>query len=154
RGRWAIGLDDRATRRSSTLDGQRLHDVYVIDLQTGQRHLALKGNRYLMGPSPDGTRFLYYDAGQFFVYDMAAKASRCVSKSAPTSFINPEDAHNADRPPTRALGWSKDSSAVLISDNWDVWKLPVPEGAGGASAPRSPQGAPVNLTADGKKAGI
>src|SRR5262249_4040184 len=113
KGRWAIGLDDRATRRSSTLDGQRLQDAYVVDLQTGERHLALTGNRYMRGPSPDGARFLSSAAGQFFVHDMAARTSRCVSKSAPTSFINTEDDHNIDRPPSRALGWTKDSSAVL-----------------------------------------
>jgi dipeptidyl aminopeptidase/acylaminoacyl peptidase len=146
--RWAIGLDDRSTRRSRWLDGRGLQDVYVIDLQTGQRHLALKGNRsFFFGPlgvvpSPDGARFLYYDAGQFFAYDMAAKTSRCISKGAATSFIDTENDRPVDRPPTRVLGWSKDSSAVLISDNWDVWKLPVAEGPA------------VNLTGNGKKEGI
>ena len=39
------------------------------------------------------------------------------------------------KPPTRALGWSKDSKFVLISDDWDIWKI----GADGGPA--------INLTA-------
>ena len=141
--RWAIGTDDRAIRRSRSLDGRHLHDVYVIDLLTGEKYLALNQNRDLFGPSPDGTRFLYYDKGEFYVYDMAARKSRCISKDCGTSFVNIEDDHNIDRLPTNPIGWTKDSAAVLISDNWDVWKLPVDE--------KEPA---VNLTRDGKKAGI
>ena len=53
-------------------------DVYVIDLLTGERHLALTKNRDLFGASPDGTRFLYFDKGEFCIYDMAARTSRCI----------------------------------------------------------------------------
>ena len=37
------------------------------------------------------------------------------------------------------IGWVKDSKAVLISDNWDIWQVPVDGGAA------------VNLTVNGKK---
>jgi dienelactone hydrolase len=140
--RFAIGMDDRAVRRSRSLDGRSSQDVHVIDLQTGERHLALKQNRYFFGASPDGTHFLHYDNGEFHVYDMAGRKSRCISKGCSTSFINTEDDHPVDRPPTRTMGWTKDSSAVLISDNWDVWKLPVADGPA------------VNLTGNGKKESI
>ncbi len=148
--RWAIGMDDRTVRRSRSLDGRDLQDVYVIDLLTGERHLAVKQNRFFSfpspvsapTPSPDGTRFLYYDNGEFCVYDMAQRTSRCISKGCGTSFINTEDDHPVDRPPTRPVGWTKDSSAVLLSDNWDVWKLPVATGPA------------VNLTGNGKKEAI
>jgi dienelactone hydrolase len=142
KGRWAIGQDDRATRRSVSLDGRRLVDVHVIDLHTGQRQLALKGMRFVMGPSPDGTRLLYYADGHFFALDLPSRTSRCLSKTAATSFIDTENDRPVDRPPTRTIGWAKDSSAVLVSDNWDIWKLPVADAA------------PVNLTGDGKKLGI
>ncbi|MFO0845593.1 MAG: prolyl oligopeptidase family serine peptidase [Gemmataceae bacterium] len=137
--RFAIATDRRAYERSASLNGRQLQDVYVIDLRTGERYLALKGNRYLMGPSPDGAKFLYYDDGQFHVYDMPSRQGRCVTKAVPTSFIDAEDDHPVDRPPTRSMGWTKDGSAVLLSDNWDVWKVPVADGEA------------VNLTGNGKK---
>ncbi len=138
--RYAIGLDRRAYERA--LDGKRLQDVYVIDLKTGERRLALKQNRYLMGSSPDGTKFLYFDDGQYHVYDMVAGATRCITKDVPTSFIDTDNDRPVDRPPTFSLGWTKDSAAVLLHDGWDVWKVPVA------------QGQAVNLTGNGKKDGI
>jgi dipeptidyl aminopeptidase/acylaminoacyl peptidase len=138
--RWAIARDDRATRRSQTLDGQSAHDLYVIDLHTGERHLALKNNRDVYSASPDGSRFLYHDDGHFHVCDMATRKTRCICKDAQTCFIDTEHDYNIAKQPTRVLGWSKDSSAVLVSDNWDVWLLSV---TGERPA--------VNLTGNGKK---
>src|SRR4029078_11003317 len=59
-----------------------------------------------------------------------------------TTFINDEDDHNVLKPPTRSLGWTKDGAYVLLSDNWDIWKVPVHGGPG------------VNLTVNGKKDAI
>src|SRR4029453_14683557 len=50
-----------------------------------------------------------------------------------------EDYHNGTKPPAPVIGWGKDSAAVLLSDNWDIWQVPV---AGGAA---------VNLTMNGRK---
>ena len=46
-----------------------------------------------------------------------------VTKGAPVSFIDTEDDHNVDRPSTGVIGWSMDGNAVLLSDNYDVWKV-------------------------------
>ncbi len=140
--RYAIGVDATAYELQTALDGRRLVDIYTIDLQTGARKQIRKktgGNPY---PSPDGTRLLYYDDGHYFAYDLATGASRNITGNVPTSFINTEDDHNVEKPAIPPMGWSKDGSAVLLFDNWDVWKVPV---AGGAA---------VNLTVNGKKEGI
>ncbi len=140
--RWGVGLDDRAYRRQGSLDGRRYQDVYVVDLQSGERKLALKKNRWYFGTSPTGEHFLYYDDGQFRTYDMAGAKGVPITEGAAISFVDTEDDHNVDRPPTRPFGWAKDGSAVLLSDNWDVWQFPVSGGTG------------VNLTGDGRKDGI
>jgi dipeptidyl aminopeptidase/acylaminoacyl peptidase len=140
--RWAIGLDFRPYQRLSTLDGRRYQDIYVIDLQTGARKPALTKNRWYVGPSPDGAHFLYYDDGHFFTYEMATGKSYNITEATPHSFVDTEDDHNVAKPPARPVGWSKDGAYVLLSDHWDVWKLPVHGGSG------------VNLTGDGKKDAI
>ena len=43
-------------------------------------------NRELV--SPDGTKFLYFEDGQYRVYDMAAGASRVITEKAPVSFVD------------------------------------------------------------------
>jgi len=140
--KYAIGVDLREYELMSNLDGRRYQDVYVINLQTGERKLALKKAPNMGQPSTDGTKFYYYVDGNYFLYDMPSGKSTNLTATVPTSFIDVEDDHNVAKPPRPALGWTKDADAVLLSDGWDIWKVPV---AGGAA---------VNLTVNGKKDGI
>ncbi len=137
--RFALGADIRGYEREGNLDGRRFQDVYTIDPATGERKLALKKAEHVMGASPDGAKLLYYEDGAFFVYDMASGQTVNLTAKVPTKFWDTEDDHNQVKPPRQSLGWSKDSDAVLLSDGWDIWKVPV---AGSA---------PVNLTVNGTK---
>jgi len=141
--RWAIGVDVRGYERAASIDGLRYRDLYVIDTRSGARKLAVKKTPNREYVSPDGSRFLYFEDGQYRVYDMAAGSSRVITDGAPVSFVDAEDDHNVDRPPVAPLGWATDGSAVLLSDNWDVWRVPV-RGTGAA----------VNLTGNGRSTGI
>ena len=142
KGKYALGYDVREYERMSNLDGRRYQDVYVIDMQTGNRKLALKKARNPGQPSTDGTKFFYYEDGNYFVYDMASGQSSNLTRLVPASFIDTENDLNVAKPPRPALGWTADGGAVLLSDGWDIWKVP----AAGAPA--------VNLTGNGKKDGI
>jgi len=142
KGKFALGYDVREYELMSNLDGRRYQDVYVINMQTGDRKLALKKARNSGQPSTDGTKFYYYEDGNYFVYDMTSGQSANITKLVPASFIDTENDTNVVKPPRPALGWTKDGDAVLLSDGWDIWKVPV------AGAPA------VNLTANGKKDGI
>ena len=140
--RWAIGFDNREYELMGNLEGRRYQDIYVINLKTGARQLALKKCRWYFEPSPDGSHFLYYDDGDYYTYEMASAKKYNITKDVPTSFINEEDDHNVVKPPIRPRGWVKDGVSVLLYDNWDVWNVPVHGGKG------------VNLTVTGKKEGI
>ena len=139
RDRFAVGSDRRAYERRDAIDGGQRRDLYVVDVATGARTLAVRASRWGWTPSPDGTKALYYDDGQYHVYDLAARRARTLTAGAPTSFVDTEDDHNVDRPPVAPLGWAADNQHVLLFDNWDVWKVPV---AGGAL---------VNLTGNGRR---
>ncbi|MFB3852339.1 MAG: prolyl oligopeptidase family serine peptidase [Vicinamibacterales bacterium] len=141
--RWAIGSDTDDYELMGNMDGRRYQDVYVVDLQTGARKLALKKARWVMGPSTDGTRFLYYEDGNFFAYDMASGKAANLTATIPTTFVNLRDDHNVAKPPvSNPIEWTVDGSAVLLSDAWDIWLVPM----NGSAA--------TNLTVNGKKEGI
>ena len=127
--KFGIGTDVREYELMSNLDGRRYSDIYKVDLKTGERKLALHKVRWEFGASPDATHLLYYDDGNFFTWDLATGESHNLTKGLPVSFVDTEDDHNVVKPPTRPLGWSKDSDYVLISDNWDIWKVPANGGA-------------------------
>ncbi|MBL8204036.1 MAG: S9 family peptidase [Blastocatellia bacterium] len=136
---YGIGLDTREYEMMGNLDGRRYQDVYVVDLKTGARKLALKKNRNAFGASPDGTQMLYFEDGHFFTYDLASNQSTNITAKIPTSFWDTEDDHNVVKPPIFPLGWTKDSKFVLLTDDWDIWQVP----AKGGNA--------INLTVNGKK---
>ncbi len=137
--KFAMGTDVRNYELDSNLSGRRYEDLYSIDLKTGARTLAVKKAHYVMGPSPDGSHILYYEDGVYYTYESATGKSYNITGKIPATFWDEEDDHNVVKPPHRPIGWAKDSSAVLLSDGWDIWKAPVHGGAG------------VNLTVNGKK---
>ena len=139
---WAFGTDDREYELMGSLDGRRYEDVYSVNLETGERKPAIRHLRYFSGASPDGSQILYYLDGDYHVYSLASGQDRNITQGLPVSFVDVEDDHNNVKPPVNAIGWASDNKTVLLTDAWDVWKVPV----GG--------GAAVNLTVNGKKDAI
>ena len=140
--RWAIGYDDSKYELMGNLIGQQYKDIYTINLQTGQRKLALEQNRWDFAASPTGTHFLYYDDGNFYSYEMATDRKINITETVPTSFIDNENDVNVEKPPIRPFGWTKDGKFVVLYDNWDAWLVR----ADGKMA--------QNLTVSGKKDGV
>lgn len=141
----AYGLDMRDYEAGAVTTGRNYADLYQVDLKTGARKLVFKkqpmGNTGLRS-SPNGSRALYWGTdGHWWVHDFATGTQKNITKSVTgTSFVDVEDDHNNIVPPNyNALGWSKDNANVLLSDGWDIWKVPVDGGPA------------VNLTVNGKK---
>ncbi len=139
----AVGRNREPYERMGNLDGRRFADVYVIDLKTGERTLALEKSRWYYGASPDGRHLLYYRDGHYYSYGVDSGERVNITEGAPVRFVDTEDDHNVIDPPTRQLDWTEDGTAVLLSDNWDIWKVPA-NGKGRAE----------NLTGDGREEGL
>src|SRR4051812_10532308 len=107
--RWGFGTDDREYELLGSLDGRRHEDVFVIDLQTGARKMAVPHLRYFSGASPDGNHILYYADGDYHVYTFASGRDRNITQGLAASFVDIEDDHNNVKPPINAVGWASDS---------------------------------------------
>ncbi|MDD8027153.1 MAG: prolyl oligopeptidase family serine peptidase [Acidobacteriota bacterium] len=140
--RWATGYDDREYELDASLSGRSYRDVYAIDMSTGARKLAIKKSRYSFSISTDGSHLLGYEDGAFFSYEFATGKSYPITKDVPANFINEDDDHNVKNPPDYPIGWSEDGLFALLSDGWDIWKVPVHGGPA------------VNLTVNGRQDGI
>jgi hypothetical protein len=140
--KWAIAIDTGPYQRTDTVEGESYRDVYVIDMRTGQRRLALPKVRWFDSVSPDGTHLLYYENGHFHTQELATGKGHNITANMPASFVNTSFDRDVDLPPISPIGWTKDGASVLLSDGWDVWLVPARGGPG------------KNLTRDGKKEGI
>jgi len=138
--KFAIGSDNRAYELQGNLDGRTFRDIYTINMATGARTPIKKQAQYAYQISPDGTKYYYYEAKHYFVIDLPTGVAKNITQTVPTSFIDVEDDHNQIDPPINPVGWTSDSASLILSDGWDMWKVPA-VGAGTA----------VNLTVNGKK---
>jgi dienelactone hydrolase len=140
---YAVGTDTREYETNASYSGRRYEDVYTVDLKTGQRTLLLKKHiPSAQVPSPDGRSILYWgDNAQWWIADaVSGEKTPLTTKAVPTVFADTADDHNnLVTPPLPPIGWAKDGSAVILTDGYDIWKVPVKGGA------------PINLTTDGKK---
>ncbi len=140
---FAIGTDNRDYEQPSAYTGRVYEDDYTVDLRTGKRDLVLKKHRPgVRVSSPNGKEELYWgDDGNYWVLDLATGAKRNITKATAVNFFNTDDDHNYLVPPPRApFGWTRDGASVLLSDGWDIWKVPT-TGTGTA----------VNITVNGKR---
>lgn len=137
--RWAVGRDTRAYELDGNLDGRRFEDLYVIDMRTGERRPAVTRARWTYEVAPTGDALLYYEDGHFFVHRFDTGETRNLTLGLPVSFVDADNDQNIVKPPVRPVGWSAGGDAVLLSDGWDVWKVPVREGLA------------VNLTGNGRR---
>ncbi len=150
---WAVGTDIAPYEREQGIRGFAFRDIYAVNVNTGERKLIQKkvpgggggggrgGGGATSNFSPDGGRYLYYDTGDYKVYDFASGATKTITTGVPAKFWNTEDDHNEVKPQIGGalVGWAKDGSAVYVRDNWDVWRLPT-NGTGA-----------VNITGNGLK---
>ncbi len=132
RGRWASARATTAYELQGNLDGQRFQDVYAVDTKTGQKKVVKKELRWGNAASPDGSKYLYYENQHFHVYDMEIGHRRATSRWAcrrRSSTSKTTTTSSIRRRPSSA--GRADNAHVLISDRWDIWKIPVAGGAGG-----------------------
>ncbi len=139
--RYAYALGNRPYERDESITGRAYVDIYTIDLRTGAEHRPVRKVITRVVPSADGTHLLYWGMdANWHLIDMATGQERNLTRGMPVTFANMEDDHyNLVQPPEPVVGWSRDGASVLLSDGWDVWKVP----ADGAPA--------VDLTRDGRR---
>ena len=124
----ALGLDDGPYRRMIDYDGS-YDDVYLLDVATGSRRLAVKQLRGdPFGPSsrawsPDGKFVFYYDDRQWRVLDAADGSARGVTGALAVAFH--DEQHDRPEPPDPygSAGWTKDGRSFLVYDRYDVWQV-------------------------------
>ena len=112
---------------TSNLDGQSYGDLYIVDIATGEKKLAIE-KLYLnaargLSFSPNSQYLLYYQDGHYFTLAVNTLAKVNITKNIPASFVDSYDDHNIINVPTGSYGWSIDNKYILLKDNFDLWKV-------------------------------
>lgn len=119
----ALGFD-ATPYEPDRMFGPEYRDVYVIDVETGERDRALERVQYFYGASPGGEHLLYLKDDRYWSHHVPTGRTTDLTGDLPTSFVDLEDDHTVEqKPPFGAAGWLEDGEAVLLYDRHDVWRV-------------------------------
>ena len=110
--------------------GRRTADLYLADLDTGERTL-LRENAYdsYAQVSPGGSYVLFVEDGHYWTLDLRTKTVTNITRGIRTSFVDTEsDSTGVPRPMFGSAGWLADDQAVLLYDKHDIWQV-APDGS-------------------------
>jgi dipeptidyl aminopeptidase/acylaminoacyl peptidase len=129
--RYATETTDRPYP-AGTMFGRPYSDVYIIDLRTGERRLAIERVRHVYGASPAGSYLLYYRGGDFWSYDISGNRHTNLTHGLGAVFADEEyDTPTDEVPPYWAPPrWLRGERHVLLHDRYDVWRVAA-DGSGG-----------------------
>ena len=121
------GLDFTPYEYESNLDGQGYGDLYIVDVKTGAKRLAVK-KVYLNASrgfsfSPNSGFLLYYNDGHYYTLNVNSLQTKNITENIPSSFVDIYDDHNVSKVATGNYGWTADGKSVLLKDNFDLWKV-------------------------------
>ena len=123
-GRYAIGRSDKGQRIQLQWEGDTREDIYLFDLQTGEKKLVrddLDGSASL---SPAGDYLLWYDNPKKMYYAHHNPSGNAVSLTQKIKYpLADEENDEPDDPsPYGVCGWSKGDEWVYIYDRYDIWR--------------------------------
>jgi dipeptidyl aminopeptidase/acylaminoacyl peptidase len=126
---WRHGIEKvAATHAWGAMFGRRFHDVWLTDLETGDRRKVLERVRYSW-ESPGGRYLLHFDGSDYWTYDVRTGRNLRITDRAPTAFADTAyDTPTDVLPPHGVAGWLAGDDAVLLYDRHDIWRI-APDGS-------------------------
>jgi dipeptidyl aminopeptidase/acylaminoacyl peptidase len=142
---WEFALEDIAEPYPfGAMFGRPYHDVWSIDVGSGERRRLLTRVRYEW-PGASGGWLVSYDGTDYWSIEIATGERRDLTSGLPTDFANAEYDTPTDVVPPFDFGpggWLEDDAGVLLYDKHDIWRVALD----GSGATRLTGGAETGVT--------
>jgi dipeptidyl aminopeptidase/acylaminoacyl peptidase len=110
---------------------QQYSDVYAIDVTTGAKTKAAERVTSMGPSSPDGRYMLWFEGEDWFAFDAERAEAINITDRAGGTFVNLDVTPTREQMPAFGVAaWLENDEAVLINDEWDVWRIEL-DGSGG-----------------------
>ncbi len=127
-GDFTLGTDEDRYEQERTWEGY-FEDIYIVDVRDGTRSLVTERLGGSVTISPNGRFVVYFQGGQWHLYDVGAKTTRSLTQGLGVPFANEDWDYPAEIEGYGVGGWIEDDAAVLLYDKYDVWQFPTTGGA-------------------------
>jgi dienelactone hydrolase len=118
-----LGNDAEPYDKEVSWDG-RYTDVWLVNSIDGSRTRLLEKLRGNVSNSPKGRYLVWFGPDyRWWSYDVASGARRDLTGHLPVAFHRDDDDHPEPDAAHGIAGWTEGDAAVLLYDEFDVWKV-------------------------------
>jgi len=121
-GDWAYGSDDRPYRTLVGFDAN-YNDLYLVNLQSGQRVPVLRKKEGGFTWSPSGKFLLHHDGKHWISVAVPSLKSTNLTAKIPATFFREEHDTPSSATSHQMAGWTADDKYVLLYDRYDIWQV-------------------------------
>jgi len=124
-GPYALGLARKPYYRENSWDADGYQDVYLINIDNGERELILKKLQSSAYLSPLGRYIAYYDEPDSSWNSFSVKNGEFnkLTDNIPVCFSYEEFDMPTTPGPYGIMGWTKNDDHLLVYDRYDIWML-------------------------------
>jgi dipeptidyl aminopeptidase/acylaminoacyl peptidase len=126
----ALGVSNLKYRKETNWNMPYKRDIYVVNLDNGERELLLEGYRGYASLSAAGNYIICYEPNDSCWYSINLTTKKKINLTADLEINFFDEEH--DMPmlpdPYGVAGWTNDDKYVLIYDAFDIWKI-KPDGS-------------------------
>lgn len=120
---FTIGYDETPYLLQSTWEGPGYKDLYLININTGERKLIQRKIFESAYISPNGKYLVFYHRKNWHLYDPLKDTLVNLTGKMRYPFYN-EDWDQPSEPPSYGFaGWFENDVAFLVYDKYDIWKF-------------------------------
>lgn len=126
----ALATTDFGRRVESQWLTSTYQDVYLININTGERKLIKENIRGSVSMSPTGKYVVWFNRmdSNWYAYEVASGKEWQLNAGMNVPFAN-EDNDSPDEPNSYGIaGWSKNDEHVFINDKYDIWMFDLNKG--------------------------
>jgi hypothetical protein len=143
----AVGTSDLPYRQLVSWDSPGYQDVYLVDVQTGERELVLEKTQARVSLSPEAQYLTWYDNVEEDWFARDVESGRTVNLTRSIAYPLYDEQHDTPSPPRAygSAGWTDGDRLFLINDLYDIWATD-PTGRSAARSITEGRGRAENIT--------
>ncbi|MFN3343184.1 MAG: alpha/beta hydrolase family protein [Flavobacteriales bacterium] len=124
-GTLALGISEAPYERSKTWEYPIASDYYSIDINTGEKKLILKDQKFYCDLSNAGNYLLYYKRkdDNWYALEIASGKTINLTEKITEDFFDDDNGNPSEEDAQGIAGWSENDGAVYLNGKYDIWKV-------------------------------
>ncbi len=122
---FALGIATKPFLIETTWNLPGFKDVYIVNVNTGNKKLVLKKQQGYVGLSPNGKYVFWYNDVERVWYAMNHANGKpiALTKDIPVNFYDEDHDYPSNPSSYGFAGWTKGDRYFLVYDRFDIWKI-------------------------------